>query len=49
VGVGVGTGVGFGGGADIVRCERTFFFRDGRVDQQTWTGPDDFCSRFGRG
>lgn len=48
-GVGGGTGVTIEpGGAEVVRCERTFFFRDGHVDEQAWNGPEAFCSRFGR-
>jgi hypothetical protein len=48
-GVGVGTGVGMGyGGGTLVRCERTLFFRDARVVDQTWQGPVDYCNTFRR-
>ena len=48
-GVGIGTGMIFGsGGGELARCERTLIFRDGRVDEQTWQGPADFCSSFRR-
>ena len=49
-GVGIGTGVIFGGGGgDLVRCERTLIFRNGRVADQTWQGDPGFCSNFRRG
>jgi hypothetical protein len=49
-GVGVGTGVTMGpGGGELVRCERTLIFRNGRVAEQTWNGPEDYCSSFRRG
>jgi hypothetical protein len=49
-GVGFGTGVTMGpGGGELVRCERTLIFREGRVTDQTWNGPEDFCSSFRRG
>ena len=50
-GVGFGTGVTFGGGAvgsELLRCERTLIFKEGRVSEQTWQGPPDFCSSFSR-
>jgi hypothetical protein len=48
-GVGVGTGVFMGqGGGQIVRCERTFFFRGGRVVEQSWQGQSDYCGSFRR-
>jgi hypothetical protein len=48
-GVGVGTGVTLGqGGGDYVRCERAFYFRDGRVVEQTWFGSSRYCSTFQR-
>jgi len=47
VGVGVGTVFGLPGtGADAYRCERTLFFKDGRVVEQTWLGPARYCSSF---
>ena len=48
-GIGIGTGVMFGsGGGEPVRCERTLVFKDGRVDEQTWQGPTEYCRSFGR-
>ena len=48
-GVSIGTGVMFGsGGSEPVRCERTLIFKAGRVDEQTWQGPAEFCRSFGR-
>jgi hypothetical protein len=48
-GVGIGTGVTFGsGGGEPVRCERTLIFRDGRVAEQKWQGPSDYCDTFRR-
>ena len=50
-GVGFGTGVtmGPGYGGELQRCERTLFFENGRVVDQTWQGPGDYCSSFRRG
>ena len=50
-GVGFGTGVtmGPGYGGEFQRCERTLFFEKGRVAEQTWQGPADYCSSFRRG
>jgi len=49
VGVGIGTGIMFGsGGGESVRCERSLVFKDGRVDEQTWQGPAEYCGSFGR-
>jgi hypothetical protein len=48
-GVGVGTGVTFGsGGGEPVRCERTLIFREGRVAEQNWQGPSEYCDTFRR-
>jgi hypothetical protein len=49
-GVGIGTGVTVapGAGGALVRCERTLFFQDGRVVDQSWQGPADYCAQFGR-
>ena len=48
-GVGIGTGVTFGaGGGEPVRCERTLIFREGRVAEQKWQGPTDYCDTFRR-
>ena len=50
-GVGFGTGVtmGGGGGGELSRCERTLIFSNGRVVEQTWNGPADYCGSFKRG
>ena len=49
-GVGIGTGVIFAsGGGESVRCERTLIFKEGRVVEQNWQGPAEFCSGFRRG
>jgi hypothetical protein len=50
-GVGFGTGVtvGGGGGGELQRCERTLIVQNGRVVDQTWQGPNDFCGSFRRG
>lgn len=49
-GIGIGTGVIFGaGGGEPVRCERTLIFKDGRVGEQSWQGPAEFCNGFRRG
>ena len=48
-GVGIGTGVMFGAsGGEPQRCERTLIFKAGRVDEQTWQGPADYCKTFRR-
>jgi hypothetical protein len=47
--VGIGTGVVFGSsGGEPVRCERTLIFKQGRVAEQKWLGPADYCSTFHR-
>jgi hypothetical protein len=49
-GVGFGTGIAMGGGGgEFLRCERTLFFQNGRVVEQTWQGPADYCASFRRG
>ena len=50
-GVGFGTGVTLGaaGGGDLQRCERTLFFDKGRVIDQSWQGPAEYCTSFRRG
>lgn len=49
MGVGIGIGVTAGASRDVaVSCERTLIFRDGRVAEQTWRGPADFCGEFRR-
>jgi hypothetical protein len=47
-GIGVGTGVSVGGGAggELQRCERTLIFQKGRVVDQTWQGPAEYCASF---
>jgi len=48
-GVGFGTGVTMGpGGGEFMRCERTLFFQNARVVDQTWQGPADYCGSFRR-
>jgi hypothetical protein len=48
-GIGIGTGMMFGsGGGEPVRCERTLIFKAGRVDEQNWQGPSEYCKSFGR-
>ena len=49
-GVSIGTGImfGSGGGEPVARCERSLIFKDGRVDEQTWQGPAEYCRTFGR-
>jgi hypothetical protein len=50
-GVGFGTGVTMApgaGGGDLMRCERTLIFAEGRVVDQTWQGPSDYCAGFHR-
>ena len=45
--LGVGTGVTLNQGAnDSTRCERTLYFSEGRVVQQSWLGPSRYCSTF---
>lgn len=47
--VGIGTGVMFGStGGEPARCERTLIFREGRVAEQTWQGPQEYCNTFRR-
>lgn len=46
-GIGVGVGVGMGAGRLLqVSCERTLIFANGRVNEQTWQGPPEFCDAF---
>jgi hypothetical protein len=50
-GMGVGIGIGMSSGAQrdaYVTCERTLIFKDGRVVDQSWFGPADFCGTFRR-
>lgn len=48
VGVGVGVGTSAPFGSDLQRCERTVIFAGGRVEDQAWTGPDEYCATFRR-
>jgi hypothetical protein len=50
VGVGVGASVPVGEGSVTppARCERTLTFRDGRLVEQSWIGPDEICSVYAR-
>jgi hypothetical protein len=50
VGVGFGTGVTMapGAGGEFLRCERTLNFQNGRVVDQVWQGPADYCASFRR-
>ncbi len=49
-GVGVGVSVPIGGGSvePPARCERTLTFRDGRLVEQSWIGPDEVCAGYTR-
>jgi hypothetical protein len=50
VGVGVGASMPIGEGSVTppARCERTLSFRDGRLVEQSWIGPDEICSEYSR-
>jgi len=48
VGVGASVPIGEGTATPPARCERTLTFRDGRLIDQSWLGPDEICSGFGR-
>jgi hypothetical protein len=50
VGVGVGASMPIGEGSVTppARCERTLTFRDGRLAEQAWFGPDEICSEYSR-
>jgi hypothetical protein len=47
-GVGVGVGFPFGGSTSASQCERTLVFNEGRVVEQNWIGPADYCASFRR-
>jgi hypothetical protein len=51
-GVGVGVGgsfpIGQGSVTPPARCERTLTFRDGRLVEQAWLGPDEICAEYTR-
>lgn len=46
VGVGVGVGTSMPFGNELKRCERTLVFSEGKVVEQIWAGPDDYCETF---
>lgn len=50
VGVGVGASIPIGQGSVTppARCERTLSFRDGRLVEQAWIGPDEICAEYSR-
>jgi hypothetical protein len=48
VGVGVGFPIGGGSVSPPAACERTLTFRDGRLVEQSWIGPDEICAEYGR-
>ena len=49
VSTGIGLpGMGMGGSGEVVRCERTFVFKNAVVVEQTWNGNSQFCSTFVR-
>jgi hypothetical protein len=47
--VGVGVGIPVGSPEPLARCERTMVFEEGRVVDQSWVGPAEFCYGFRRG
>jgi hypothetical protein len=49
-GVGVGASIPIGEGSPTppARCERTLTFRDNRLTEQSWIGPDEICADFAR-
>lgn len=47
-GVGIGASFPIGQPEPLSRCERTLVFRDGRVAEQAWLGPADYCTGFRR-
>ncbi len=48
-GVGTGAGMVLGqGGGELLRCERTLYFRDGQVVEQSWLGNSRYCGTFRR-
>ena len=47
--VGVGVGIPVGSPEPMARCERTMVFEEGRVVDQSWIGPAEFCYGFRRG
>ncbi len=48
VGIGVGFPIGSGSVSAPARCERTLTFRDGRLVEQSWIGPDEICAEYTR-
>jgi len=49
-GVGVGASIPVGGGSATPpsSCERTVTFREGKLVDQSWIGPDELCSAYTR-
>lgn len=48
-GVGTGAGISIGqSGGEYARCERTLYFRNGVVVEQSWLGQSRYCSTFRR-
>jgi hypothetical protein len=48
VGVGASFPIGQGSATPPAHCERTMTFREGRLVEQAWIGPDEICSEYGR-
>jgi hypothetical protein len=48
VGVGASVPIGQGSATPPARCERTLTFRDGRLAEQSWIGPDEICAGYAR-
>jgi hypothetical protein len=48
VGVGASVPIGEGSPTPPARCERTLTFRDGRLAEQSWIGPDEICAGYTR-
>jgi hypothetical protein len=48
VGVGASFPIGQGSVTPPARCERTLTFRDGRLVEQSWIGPDEICAEYTR-
>jgi hypothetical protein len=48
VGVGVGFPIGSSSAGPPARCERTLTFRDNRLVEQSWIGPDEICAEYAR-
>jgi hypothetical protein len=48
VGVGASVPIGQGSVSPPARCERTLTFRNGRLAEQNWIGPDEICAGYTR-